>query len=361
MSNGYTSVSFGDEEEDENYENMTEYNLKELTLYAIDCRPSMLEADQNGDIPLLVTLKSIRAIIVDRIDTRPNDQIGIILFGTTEKNNSQDKDHIYILQQIDLIDAPRIKELDLLISNVGLIKDRCGSSDAVFPFSDLLWVCSNSIANPNAKQYIKRIIIITNNDDPTDGNAQYRKTAIQRAKDLQDSRTEIILFGLKENEDAFFDPNLFYGDIVVFPDNDDKQEEKDEFDERIFSSIGNLKDLFDKIKTVQTSARSEFRLPFEIGPNLTIGVRGYNMVLEQKIGAPKYYFAEGEQTQEVKSVTRWKCVDTNEFLTPTDIKKAYSYGGEDVVFTEDDVATIQTVNKPGELRGIVFVGDILIC
>jgi hypothetical protein len=32
------------------------------------------------------------------------------------------------------------------------------------------------------------------------------------------------------------------------------------------------------------------------------------MVLEQKVGNPKYYFAEGEQTQEVKSVTRWKCV-----------------------------------------------------
>lgn len=32
------------------------------------------------------------------------------------------------------------------------------------------------------------------------------------------------------------------------------------------------------------------------------------MVLEQKVGNPKYYFAEGEQIQEVRSVTRWKCV-----------------------------------------------------
>lgn len=130
----------------------------------------------------------------------------------------------------------------------------------------------------NAKQYIKRIIIISNNQDPTDGNAQYRKTAIQRARDLKDSGTEIILFGLKASPDDDFDPNLFYSDIVVFSDSDDsndkQQEESDEFDERILSSIGSLKDLFDKIKTIQTSARSEFRLPFEIGPNLTIGVRG---------------------------------------------------------------------------------------
>lgn len=126
----------------------------------------------------------------------------------------------------------------------------------------------------NAKQYIKRTIIISNNQDPTDGNAQYRKTAIQRARDLKDSGTEIILFGLKTSQDDYFDPNLFYSDIVAFSDSDDKQEESDEFDERILSSIGSLKDLFDKIKTIQTSARSEFRLPFEIGPNLTIGVRG---------------------------------------------------------------------------------------
>ncbi|KAL9541474.1 hypothetical protein PS6_010283 [Mucor atramentarius] len=342
-------VSFGDEEEDEFYDKTQEYSFKELTIYAIDCRPSMLEPDHNGDIPIIVTLQSIRSKVIDRIDSRPNDQVGIILFGTTEKNNLQDKGHIYILQQIDLIDAPRIKELDLLINNVNLIKDKYGSSDAEFPFSDLLWVCSDIIANTNAKQYIKRIIIITNNEDPTNGNAQHRKTAIQRARDLKDSGTEIILFGLMESPDDFFDPNLFYSDIVVFSDSDDKQEEKDEFDEKILSSIGNLRDLFDKIKTFQTSARSEFRLPFEIGPNLTIGIRGYNMVLEQKIGMPKYYFAEGEQTQEVKSITRWRCVDTNEFLTPIDIKKAFPYGGEDVVFTEEDVAKIQTVNKPGLL------------
>ncbi|GAN08717.1 X-ray repair cross-complementing protein 5-like [Mucor ambiguus] len=353
----YTSVSLSDEEDDENYESSKEYNSKEVTIYAIDCRPSMLEADQNGDIPLLVTLKSTRAKIVDIIDSRPNDHIGIILFGTTESNNPHNKGHIYILQQVDLVDASRIKELDLLINNVNLIKDRYGSSDAVFPFSDLFWVCSDLLVNASVNQYFKRIIIITNNEDPTGRNAQYRKAAIQRAQDLKDSGTEIILFGVKENEDAFFDPNLFYSDIAAFPGNDDKQE--DESDNRILSSIGNLKDLFDRIKTSQTSARSEFRLPFEIGPNLTIGVRGYNMVLEQKIGTPKYYFAEGEQTLEVTSVTRWKCLDTNAFLTPIDIRKAYPYGGEDIIFTEQDVAAIQTVNNPGLLvlgfRDIAFL------
>ncbi|CEP06869.1 hypothetical protein [Parasitella parasitica] len=343
------SVSFGDEDEGEVYTETEEFNVKELTIYAIDCRSNMVEADKQGDTPLLVALKSIRSKALDRINSRPNDQVGIVLFGTTERKNMQDKDHIYILQQLDLIDAPRIKELDLLINNIKLIKDTYGSSDATFPFSDLLWVCSDIFANVNIKQSIKRLIIITNNDDPTGGNANYRKTAIQRAKDLTNSGGEIILFGLDQPDNPF-DRFLFYKDIVVFSDSENSSEEKDEFNEKIISSTGNLHDLFEKIKTFQTSARSEFRLPFEIGPGLTVGIRGYNMVLEQKVGNPKYYFAEGEQTQEVKTITRWKCVDTNEFLTPIDIKKAYSYGGQDVVFSDDEIAQIMAVNKPGLLN-----------
>lgn len=82
-----------------------------------------------------------------------------------------------------------------------------------------------------------------------------------------------MLFGL-DQADHPFDRFVFYKDIVQFPEFEDDQEEKDEFNERILSSTGNLKDLFEKIKTFQTSTRSEFRLPFEIGPNLTIGIRG---------------------------------------------------------------------------------------
>lgn len=138
----------------------------------------------------------------------------------------------------------------------------------------LEWGYTNKIISANVKQAIKRIVIVSNNDDPTGGNASYRKTAIQRAKDLRDSGSEIVLFGL-DQPDRPFDRFLFYQDIVAFPDSDsDDKEEKDEFNERILSSTGNLKDLFEKIKTFQTSARSEFRLPFEIGPSLTIGIRG---------------------------------------------------------------------------------------
>lgn len=70
------------------------------------------------------------------------------------------RDHIYVLQTLDIPDAPRIKELDSLIEgnlfsifiksvhliwllDISQVKDQYGSTDKLFPISDLFWVCSD--------------------------------------------------------------------------------------------------------------------------------------------------------------------------------------------------------------------------
>lgn len=78
-------------------------------------------------------------------------------------------------------------------------------------------------------------------------------------------------------------------------------------DAQLLSSTGDIRDLFKKIQTLETATRSEFRVPLEIAPGLTIGVRGFNMVIEQKLGTPELFFANQEQLQEAKTTTVWKC------------------------------------------------------
>ncbi|KAI8090950.1 SPOC like C-terminal domain-containing protein [Gilbertella persicaria] len=341
MSYYNNSINFEDDDEYTEKES-TEYNLKECTLYAIDCRSSMFVKDEAGNTPFQVALESIRSKLLDTLYTRPNDQVGIVLFSTRENKNMTNKDHIYILQTLDIPDASRIKELDLLIEDLSLVKQHYGSTDDIFPFSDFFWVCAD-IMSSTPKFATKRIILITDNDDPTGQNPVYRKTALQRAKDLNQVGVEHVLFGLDQSEHVF-DKTLFYRDIVNF---DDTTLTEDDFEYKLLSSTGKLKDLFEKIKTFQTTTRSEFRIPFHIAPHLTIGIKGFNMVVEKKVEQPKYFYTSGEQSKEVKATTRWRCVDTNEFLTPTDIKKSYGYGGEKIVFSEEDVAQIKTVNEPG--------------
>jgi hypothetical protein len=72
-----------------------------------------------------------------------------------------DRDHIYVLQTLDTPDAVRIKQLDSLIEGTCLVnfsekqttnrmnldisqlKDTYGSTDKLFPISDLFWICSD--------------------------------------------------------------------------------------------------------------------------------------------------------------------------------------------------------------------------
>ncbi|KAI8373938.1 SPOC like C-terminal domain-containing protein [Choanephora cucurbitarum] len=338
MSSSYfDSIPF-DEEEDEDIkeESTNEYNLKECTIYAIDCRPSMFQTEA-GEIPFQTALKAVRSKLLDTLYTRPNDQMSIVFFNTLSSNNTANKDHIYLLQPLDIPDAPRIKELDLLTEDISVFQQHYGSSDQLFPFSDFFTVCSEMMANA-PKFALKRIILITDNDDPTGQNPDYRRMALQKAKDLTQVGVDHVLFGIDRSDHAF-DSTLFYSAIM---DVDDTRVKEDP----LLSTTGRLMDMFDKIKSFQTT-RSEFSIPFHIAPQLTIGIKGFNMVIEKKAEQPKYFFTSGEQLKEVKAITRWRCVDTQEYLTPIDIHKSYAYGGEKVILTEQEVTQLKTVNEPG--------------
>lgn len=88
------------------------------------------------------------------------------------------------------------------------MEENFGSTNQPFSIGDLFWICSDIMSN-SPKFSTKRIFLITDNDDPTGDNPQFRKTSIQRAKDLSNVGIEIILFGLDKPANAF-DTNLFY-------------------------------------------------------------------------------------------------------------------------------------------------------
>ncbi|CAO3641074.1 unnamed protein product [Mucor hiemalis] len=299
----------------------------------------MLRENMEGDIPLVVALKCVRATLLNKIDGRSSDQVGVVLFGTREKNNSAQKDFIYTLYPLDIPDAARINEVDRLIENLTIFDEKYGSTEENFSLADLLWVCSDIMATA-PKFSAKRIFLITDNDDPVAKNPAYKKASIQRAKDLSIAGVEICLFGL-DQPSVEFDTGIFYKDIASFDQSDESSITS--------SSTVRLGELLNKVKSSEVKTRSEFRVPFEITPQLSVGVRGYNMVIEKKISAPKNYSTSTTQLQEVKSLTRWQCEDTQQYLTPLDIKHGYEYGGELVAFTKDEIKTLLTVREPSLL------------
>jgi ATP-dependent DNA helicase 2 subunit 1 len=61
------------------------------------------------------------------------------------------------------------------------------------------------------------------------------------------------------------------------------------------------------IQEKQTKKRSLFSIPFKIAEGLTIGVKGYARVIEQKVTSQIKLATSGQQVTPVKSVTRMKC------------------------------------------------------
>ncbi|KAG2230000.1 hypothetical protein INT48_002818 [Thamnidium elegans] len=336
MSSSYYSTSsyreddFSEESEDFIAEDQ---NFKDCILFAIDCSKSMFNKNAQGEVPVTVALQSLRSTILNKIDNRPNDQIGVVLYGTKDFNNSAQKEHIAVLHPIDIPDAPRIKEIDSYIQDISLLQERYGTTDRSFPISDLFYVCSDIMSK--VKNSIRRLFLITDNDDPTDGNAEYRKASIQRAKDLGIANIEITLFGL-DKPDRKFDTNIFYKDISAFDDDST-------------SSTGKLAELLDMVKTNYIKLRSEFRIPFQITPSVTVGIKGYNLIIEEKLRLPKNFTTNVEKIVEVKPLTRWRCVDSEQILMPMHLKHGFQYGEELVEFTKEEIKKLKKIRDPSLL------------
>ncbi|KAI9255908.1 SPOC like C-terminal domain-containing protein [Helicostylum pulchrum] len=336
MSSSYYSASSYREddfpEEDKDFF-AEEQNFKDCILFAIDCSESMFSKNAQGEVPVTVALQSLRSTILNKIDSRPNDQVGVVLYGTKEFNNSARKEHIAVLHPIDIPDAPRIKEIDSYIQDISLLQERYGTTDQSFPISDLFYVCSDMMSK--VKNSVRRLFLITDNDDPTDGSAEYRKASIQRAKDLGIANIEITLFGL-DKPDRKFNTNIFYKDISAFDDNS-------------VSSTGKLTELLDMVKTNYTKLRSEFRIPFQITPSVTVGIKGYNLIIEEKLRLPKNFTTNVEKIVEVKPLTRWRCTDSEQILMPMHLKHGFQYGEELVEFTKEEIKKLKKIRDPSLL------------
>ncbi|KAI7879836.1 SPOC like C-terminal domain-containing protein [Mucor mucedo] len=335
MSSSYLSDSFPYENEDEEENLHEESAYSDAIMFAIDCSESMLTVT-DGEIPVIVALKSVRSTILSKIASSPRDQIGVVLYATRESNNSAQKDHICVMCPLDVPDVPRIKELDALIQDVSMFKIMYGSTNFLFPIGDVFSVLSDAMSKA-PKTSKKRVFLITNNDDPTGDNPVFKKTSIQRAKDLCADNT-ITLFGL-DTAEKVFDTNKFYKDIASFGEEDFGTGTK----------TGQLTSLMDMVETSSKQPRSAFRIPFEIAPGLTIGVKGYNLVIEERIPHPKKFTTNAEKIEEVVVETSYRCVDTGKALATTDIKIGYEFGEEIIEFSKEDISKLKTVRDPSLL------------
>jgi ATP-dependent DNA helicase 2 subunit 1 len=70
-------------------------------------------------------------------------------------------------------------------------------------------------------------------------------------------------------------------------------------------SISRIDDLLEQMRFHEAPKRALFSIPFELASGLTIGIKGYGLVTEQKKGAYKYFVDLGDRMDVVESRTTY--------------------------------------------------------
>jgi ATP-dependent DNA helicase 2 subunit 1 len=78
-----------------------------------------------------------------------------------------------------------------------------------------------------------------------------------------------------------------------------------------------------------------------------ISVKGYTVTMHQKPARTTYVWLDGERAQIAVGETTQMAEDTARTVQKTEIKKAYKFGGEQVLFTEEEQKEIKNFGPPG--------------
>ena len=180
---------------------------KDSLIFLIDCSKPMFDGSDD-EKPFQLCLKCAACTMKNKIIGSEKDLFGIVFFGTTKTQNPSNFPNIYIFQELDMLDAQRILDVEDLLKDCNNFKENYGHSFD-FSLNDVLWTCSNMFATSSQKIGHKRILLFTNNDQPHKNNPSLERQAKTKAKDLFDVGIDIELMPIKPRVGQF-DTSLFY-------------------------------------------------------------------------------------------------------------------------------------------------------
>ena len=93
--------------------------------------------------------------------------------------------------------------------------------------------------------------------------------------------------------------------------------------------------------------RALFSTTLEIGPEFKISVKGYIIFKKQSPKRSCYVWLEGEKPQIAVGTTTQITDDSARAVGKVEIKKAFKFGGEQIVFSTDEVAKLRHFGDPG--------------
>jgi len=324
-------------------------------MLAVPTKTEDKKADR--DSATAAALKCAYRLMQQRIISNPTDMMGILLFGTEQSRFQGDEEdskslaypHCYLLTDLDVPAAADVKRLRTLVEDEEKSKKLLVPSADPVSMANVLF-CANQIFTTRAPNFSsRRLFLVTDNDNPHAQDKALRSAAAVRAKDLYDLGVIIELFPISRPGHGF-DRTLFYDDIVYRALPSDPEAPAPIASAAKASSTGAgislLESLLSSINSKAAPKRAAFSLPFEIGPGLRIGVKGFVMIKRQEPVRSCYIWTGGEKMQVATGSTTQIAEDTARTVEKSEIRKAFKFGGETISFSEDEIKAIRYFGDP---------------
>lgn len=289
-------------------------------------------------------------VLQSRIISNPNDMMGILLFGTEKtkfrsEGGSGGYQHCYLLLDLDVPDAEGIRGLKKLIEDPDEFKKVLAPAKEQVSMANVLFAANQIFTTKAANFQSRRLFIVTDEDDPHGADKALKNSSITRARDLYDLGVRIDPFFISgPGKRGGFDASKFYDDIIYRAPGD---EDDDQFiTSTTTSGAMRLKEMVSSILSKTTAKRALFTTKLEVGPGLNIGVKGYLLYKRQEKARSHYVYTSAEKAQIVQGVTTKIAADTAKVVEKTEIRKAYKFGGEQVVFTPEEMKVMRNFGEP---------------
>eukprot|EP00127_Corallochytrium_limacisporum_P005889 Clim_evm34s214 gene=Clim_evmTU34s214 len=311
-------------------------------------------------LPYNIAMQCVCNLLEQKIASGNKDQVSVVFFGTKVAKNAIDAPGIFVVNSLTQPGAETMRTFrDLRSIPRSAFNEQYGISDEPVDMESLLWICSNLFQESGVKVGLKRVIVITNNDDPLCGDVSKLKGAETRARDLHDRQAEVNVVSLAPANE--FDGSKFYNKITTtsFVNNQSTagEDEQDALlghgasENRVLMlrSVKTLKELTAKVNDRTVRKRALTRLPFRMGFGAEFGVALYKLVTEKGTASSKinYIWLTKKDEKPVQARTRWLDKETGMLLKDFDMRYTLKYGGELATFSREEVQRMKRIAPPG--------------
>lgn len=209
-------------------------------------------------------------------------------------------------------------------------------------------------ARNNKRYNYKRVFLITDNDkpfDPSTSEGQSLKKNIRLLlDDLDNAKINVVPFFLNKQQSTF-ESSLYAELLFLNTPEGTNSPHGEEGDDALFAGKSidpiSIKDMRNRINSRKEVHRVQFQCSLEIGPGLTIAIKGYTVLTTEYARRANYMYTKSETPKTVQSYTKYYTADGSKMIQDkrAELVKAYKFGDEVICLSDQQLATIQNFEQ----------------